>query len=73
MQVITIELLNDKALALLQQLEQLKVLRLIKPKEEVKKKKWSGSISKDTAEKMLFSVEKSRSEWTRYCSDCFTT
>ncbi len=72
MQVVTIELLNDKALALLQQLEQLKVLRLVKPKEQVKKKRWSGSISKDTAQKILLSIEKSRSEWTRYCSDCFT-
>ena len=65
MQVVTIELLNDKALALLQQLEQLKVLRLVKPQEKTKKRRWSGSISKDTAEKMLLSVEKSRSEWTR--------
>lgn len=65
MQVVTIELLNDKALALIQQLEQLKILRLVKSEEKMKKKKWSGSISKDTAEKMLLSVEKSRSEWAR--------
>jgi hypothetical protein len=62
---VTIELLNDKALALLQQLEQLKVLRLVEPKEPPKKRKWSGTISKDTAEKLLLSVEKSRNEWTR--------
>lgn len=62
---VTIELLNDKALALLQQLEQLKVLRLVKSQEQPKKRKWSGSISKDTAKEMLLSVEKSRSEWTQ--------
>lgn len=65
MQVVTIELLNDNALALLLQLEQLKVLRLLKTSEKSKKRKWSGSISKDTAEKMLLSIEKSRNEWTR--------
>lgn len=64
MQTVTIELLNDEALALLQQLEQLKLLRLIKPKKK-NEVKWSGRISKDTAAKMLLSVEKSREEWER--------
>jgi hypothetical protein len=68
MQIITIELLNDETMALLQQLEQLKLLRLIKPKEKSTKRSWSGSISKNTGEQMLLSVEKSRNEWERNIS-----
>ncbi|MBK7409854.1 MAG: hypothetical protein IPJ40_18495 [Saprospirales bacterium] len=45
MQIITIELLDDKALALLKQLEQLHILRLISPGKPVSKPKrqWAGS------------------------------
>lgn len=67
MQVITVELLNDKALKLLQQLESLNVLRLVTPKKKniVTKRKWVGSISKQTAQKMLSFTEQSRQEWER--------
>ncbi|NUQ24422.1 MAG: hypothetical protein HUU34_10740 [Saprospiraceae bacterium] len=68
MQIITVELLNDNALALLQQLEQLHILRLVaetKKQTEVPKRQWAGSISKETAEKMLHEVEQSRKEWER--------
>ncbi|MEI6882197.1 MAG: hypothetical protein WCK82_12815 [Bacteroidota bacterium] len=67
MQIVTIELLNDKALVLLQQLEQLNILRLVatkKPQDGLKRQ-WAGSISKETAQKMLQEVEKSRGEWER--------
>jgi hypothetical protein len=67
MQVITVELLNDQALALLKQLEQLKIIRLVVSKKttETPKRQWAGSLSKETAEKMLQHVEESRSEWER--------
>jgi len=65
MQIISIELLNDNALSLLKELEALNVLRLVKTEESPKppKRKWSGSLSDETADKMLAYVEKSREEW----------
>jgi hypothetical protein len=68
MQIITVELINDNALTLLQQLEQLNILRLVaikKQSTEQPKRKWAGSISKETATKMLQYVEQSRNEWER--------
>ena len=66
MQTVTIELLNDKALTLIRQLEQLNIVRLITKKEqETPKRRWAGSISKETAEKMLQSTGNSRDEWER--------
>lgn len=67
MQVITVELLNDDALALLRQLEQLNILRLISSDKKKSKPKrlWAGSISKETAIKMLEHTQESRSEWER--------
>jgi hypothetical protein len=68
MQIVTIELLNDNALTLLQQLEQLNILRLVASKKEPvekPKRKWAGSLSKETATKMLQYVEQSRNEWER--------
>ncbi len=68
MQLITVELINDNALTLLQQLEQLNILRLVAAKKqstEKPKRQWAGSISKETAAKMLQYVEQSRNEWER--------
>lgn len=68
MQIITVELINDNALTLLQQLEQLNILRLVAAKQqpaEQSKRKWAGSISKETANKMLQYIEQSRNEWER--------
>jgi hypothetical protein len=68
MQIITVELINDNALTLLQQLEQLNILRLVTTKKqaaEQPKRRWAGSISKETAAKMLQYVEQSRNEWER--------
>ncbi len=64
---IKVELLSDKALALLQQLEQLNILRLIKVDDPSKepKRQWAGSISRETASELLESVEQSREEWER--------
>ncbi len=61
---IKVELLSDKAMALL---EQLNILRLIKVDDSTKelKRQWAGSITKETASQLLESVEKSREEWER--------
>ena len=65
MRIITIELINDKVLNLLKQLEQLNFLRLISSQPELKptSKNWAGTLSQETARKMLQNIEKSRSEW----------
>lgn len=68
MQIVTVELTNDNALTLLQQLEQLHILRLISTKRQtgqLAQRRWSGSISKETATKMLQYAEQSRNEWER--------
>lgn len=67
MQIITVELLNDHALNLLRQLEQLKILRLVSAESQTDKpmRQWAGSISKETAAKMLQEVDQSRNEWER--------
>lgn len=70
MKTVTVELLSDKALALLQQLEQLHILRFVQAKKRatktnLPKRKWGGSISKMTANQMLQYTEQSRSEWER--------
>lgn len=64
---IKVELLSDKALALLQQLEQLNILRLIRTDDSTPtpKRQWAGSISKETASELLESVDQSREEWDR--------
>lgn len=58
MQIIEIELLHEQAFNLLRQLEQLHILRLVtttkeQQKSKVKPRQWAGSISKESAEKML--------------------
>ena len=68
MQIITVELLNDNALPLLQQLEQLNILRLVDAKQEENdrpRRQWAGSISEETADKMLQHLDQSRDEWER--------
>ncbi len=68
MQIITVELLNDNALPLLQQLEQLNILRLIDAKKQGNdqpRRLWAGSISEETADKMLQHLNESRDEWER--------
>jgi hypothetical protein len=67
MQVITVELLNENALKLLQQLEQMKIIKLsLKPvTPAAPKKKWAGTLSKETAANMLQHLEYTRNEWER--------
>lgn len=67
MQIITVELLDDKALALLKQLEQLHILRFVTTEKQTAqpRRQWAGSISKETAKSMLKQLEQSREEWER--------
>jgi len=69
MQTVVVKLTNEKALNLLQQLEQLNIIELITQNKKVNtektKRSWAGSISKETANKMLKYVEESRNEWDR--------
>jgi hypothetical protein len=62
MQIITVELLDDRALALLKQLEQLHILRFVTNEKlsNQPKRQWAGSISMETAANMLLDIDKSR-------------
>ena len=67
MQIIKIEILNEKAMTLLLQLEQLNILRLVgdKKKENTHKQQWAGVLARETAHKMLNEVDVNRNEWER--------
>jgi Ni,Fe-hydrogenase maturation factor len=70
MQTITIDILNHKALKLLEDLELLQLIRLRKEKtlpakdtlKRLKPSDFRGSISKETADKLNAHVEQSRNE-----------
>lgn len=68
MQTYLVEVLDEKALPLLRNLEDLAIIRLL-PSEDAPKPKLSerfrGSISIETAEKMHQHVETLRNEWDR--------
>lgn len=68
MQII-VEYSDSLALKLLQDLEQLKIVRLFPIKEEnkptPKKRKWAGTISAATAEALHKHIENTRKEWER--------
>lgn len=68
MQTITVELLNEQALKLLQQLEKLNILRLVSPAhpEDVSAhRQWAGSLSPETTKSLLQQIDQSRDEWQR--------
>ena len=51
MQIIKIELLHEQALKLIEQLEELKILKVVPKKSDsqISPRKWAGSISRETA------------------------
>ena len=68
MQLITIEIINNKALQLLNDLEDLKLIRLISNKtpmihSRAKPSELRGGISAKTTEQLLQHIEQSRKEW----------
>jgi hypothetical protein len=68
MSVVTLELLNDNALNLLKQLENMQIVRFVKSDIEkspksMYKSRFVGTISKETATLLLNHIEQSRNEW----------
>lgn len=64
---VQIEVLNEEAMAILEQLERLNLIRMLEQSgaRNRKKKNWIGVISKETGQKMLEHIETSRNEWER--------
>jgi|AntRauTorcE11897_2_1112592.scaffolds.fasta_scaffold45940_2 hypothetical protein len=69
MKTVLVEIKNEKALALLRNLESMKLLRLLDedtatPAQNLSDK-YAGKLSKEVAEELQNHIEKSRSEWER--------
>lgn len=66
MRTITIDIINDKALNLLKELEQLKLIRLRKKEETsdvVDWTKYKGAMSKQPLDEVDHQLNELRSEW----------
>ena len=71
MEIIKVELKNNRALKLLEDLEELDIIKLHKVSEKKdgkdKASKYRGPLSPDTADALLKYTEESRNEWeTRF-------
>ncbi|MFZ4544691.1 MAG: hypothetical protein ACOYOA_11615 [Saprospiraceae bacterium] len=69
---VTVELLNEHALNLLQELEHMKVIRFLNPDKNstanplpFSKSKFAGRLSKESAEKMHLQLNEMRGEWEK--------
>ena len=67
---VTVELLNNHALNLLRELEQMSIIRFLKTEKEVvavqpqkQKSRFAGRISAATAEKLHLQLNEMREEW----------
>ena len=69
MRIVTIEIKNDIALSLLQNLESMHVIRVIENKPSLGKRKlserFSGCLSKERTEELQNELSQMRSEWER--------
>lgn len=73
MQTVTIDILNNNAIKLLQDLELLQLIRMHNNKtlpstdaaKQLKPSDYRGSISKETADKLGAHIEQSRKEWNQ--------
>ena len=68
METLTIQVKNNKAIKLLEDLEALKLIKVLKKNVVSKQKlskKYAGKLSSDTAEKLQTYVAESRNEWER--------
>ncbi len=67
METVTVELINKKALKLLEELEELAIIKLHKAEEKKvvndKASKYRGFMSTDTADAFLKTTGESRNEW----------
>ncbi|MFO7721750.1 MAG: hypothetical protein R6V49_00860 [Bacteroidales bacterium] len=68
METIIIQLKNKKALKLLEELEQLHLIRLLHKKRNISKRrsgKFAGKLSEVAAGKLHSEIAQSRNEWER--------
>jgi Ni,Fe-hydrogenase maturation factor len=68
METILIQITSSKTLKLLEDLEELKLLRVLKKKVQPEvelSKKYAGKLSPEVGEELKKSIEKSRKEWNR--------
>jgi hypothetical protein len=69
MRTITIEIINDIAIQFLQNLENLKVIKMVNDKTDTSKqkpsKRFSGCISKEKADELQLELNKMKNEWER--------
>lgn len=67
METVTIEIISNKAMKLLKELENQEIIKIRKPlkKHALKEKaaKYRGSISTASADRLLKHIEESRNEW----------
>ncbi len=66
METVTIEIKNSKAMKLLEDLENLDIIKIHSEEKRISKdkaSKYRGSISSATADNLLKHVEKVRNEW----------
>ena len=66
METIVVQITNNKALKLLQELEELHLIKLLKRNADNSEKlseKYAGKLSADTVEKLQEHLDQSRKEW----------
>ena len=66
METIVVQITNNKALKLLQELEELHLIKLLKRNADNSEKlseKYAGKLSADTVEKLQEHLNQSRKEW----------
>ena len=67
METIVVQLTNTKALKLLQELEELNLIKLLKRNSDSSQKlseKYAGKLSTATVDKLQEHIKQSRNEWT---------
>lgn len=66
METIVVQLTNNKALKLLEELEELHLIKLLKRNADTSQKlseKYAGKLSADTVKKLQEHLQQSRKEW----------
>jgi hypothetical protein len=67
METIVVQITNNKALKILQELEELNLIKLLKKNADTSQKlseKYAGKLSAATVEKLQQHIKQSRNEWT---------
>lgn len=67
METIVVQITNNKALRLLQELEELNLIKLLKRHTDISQKlseKYAGKLSSATVDKLQEHIKQSRGEWT---------